>query len=207
LIGTSLLQWVSGNFFILSAGGMLGPIVVGAIRMLQNIMGVIHVLFLALENQVPLRASDLYTNKGLKAMYAYLKKVTVRGSLLTLLMACLIALFGKQIISLLYAGKNLEYASFLYAFGGLYVLVYIGTCLRFAIRTLEKTKAIFFAYVWSTVFSMLSARFIITHFQMSGVLIGLFLTQFIMQGYFLYSLNSKVKPEVSNNKFSHILKR
>ncbi len=194
LIGTSLLQWVSGNFFIISAGGMLGPIVVGAIRMLQNIMGVIHILFLALENQVPLKASHLYANKGLQAMYAYLKKVAIRGSLITLLMACTIALLGKQIISLLYAGKHLAYASFLYAFGGLYVLVFIGTCLRFAIRTLEKTKAIFFAYVWSTLFSILSANFIIKQFQMSGILIGLFATQLIMQGYFIYSLKGKSQP-------------
>ena len=68
LIGTSLLQWLSGNFFIVVAGGVLGSAAVGAIRLAQNIVGVLHVLFAAMENIIPVRAAELLNNTGKKAM-------------------------------------------------------------------------------------------------------------------------------------------
>ena len=57
LTATAILQWFSGNLFIIAAGAILGPRAVGATRMAQNVVGITHVLFLAMENIIPTRAS------------------------------------------------------------------------------------------------------------------------------------------------------
>ena len=60
LLGTAMLQWLSGNYFIIAAASILGPIAVGAVRMVQNIMGLCHVLFLAMENFLPVELSLIH---------------------------------------------------------------------------------------------------------------------------------------------------
>lgn len=192
LVGTTLLQWISGNFFIIVAGSLLGPIAVGAFRILQNIIGVLHVLFLAIENYVPVRASRIFQAQGLLSLQVFLRKITWKGSIVTLFISLLIAVFGKNIIALLYSGKYTEYAYLLYGFAFMYLLVFIGINFRFAIRTLEETRSIFIAYVLSAAFSLSLAIPIIRSFGVEGILIGLILTQVIMQAYFIYSLRSKL---------------
>ena len=59
LVYSAILQWGSGNFFILAAGAMLGSWSVGVIRVMQNTMGIFHVLFMALENILPISFSKI----------------------------------------------------------------------------------------------------------------------------------------------------
>lgn len=192
LLATSLLQWMSGNFFILAAASILSPLAVGTIRIMQNIIGLLHVLFLAIENYVPIRASKIFQADGKKALGHFLRQITWKGGLVTLFLAGSIALFGEEIIELLYQGKYTDQAYLLYGFAVLYILVFIGTNYRFAIRTLEQTKSIFIAYLWSAGFSLLFANGIITTFGIEGIIIGLIGTQLIMQFYFIYSLRTKI---------------
>ncbi len=190
LVGTALLQWFSGNIFILVAAALLSPLAVGAIRIIQNIMGLLHVLFLAFENIVPLRASKIFHEDGLRSLGIYLGKILVKGGLGTLAIGGTVALFGKEIMDLLYEGQHMEFAYLLYGFAGLYVLVFTGTIIRFAIRTLEQTRLIFISYIISALASMLLAKPMIAHFGINGVIIGLVLSQLIIQAYFIYSLRT-----------------
>lgn len=190
LVGTALLQWFSGNIFILVAAALLSPLAVGAIRIIQNIMGLLHVLFLVFENIVPLRASKIFHEDGLRPLGIYLGKMLVKGGLGTLAIGGMVALFGKEIMDLLYEGQHIEFAYLLYGFAGLYVLVFTGTIMRFAIRTLEQTRLIFISYIISALASMLLAKPMIAHFGINGVIIGLVLSQLIIQAYFIYSLRT-----------------
>lgn len=191
LIGTALLQWVSGNFFIIAAASILSPLTVGAIRILQNIVGVLHVFFLALENYIPLKATKIYYANGIKALRHFLVQVSWKGGLATLLISLTMAFFGKEIMTLLYGEKHLNYAYLLYGFALLYTLVFIGTNIRFAIRTLEQTRSIFIAYILSSGFSLVMAKPIIEKWGIDGIVIGLIITQVIMQLFFLFSLKQK----------------
>jgi hypothetical protein len=177
----------------LVAAALLSPLAVGAIRIIQNIMGLLHVLFLAFENIIPLRASQIFHENGLRSLGLYLGKMLVKGGLGTLAIGGTVALFGKEIMNLLYEGQHIEFAYLLYGFAGLYVLVFTGTIIRFAIRTLEKTRLIFISYIISALVSVLLAQPMITYFGINGVIIGLVLSQFIIQAYFIYSLRTHWK--------------
>lgn len=191
LLGTALLQWLSGNFFIITAGTLLGTSSVGAIRVAQNIMGVLHVFFLALENEVPVKAAMLYNKLGLKQLMHYIKQVGVLGGLLTIGVLTLVAFFSKEILSLLYGSEYVPFATILIGYCIIYLLVFFGTTLRFAIRTVEKNKSIFIAYIISTIFSLFSAKFIINQFDVYGVLVGIVITHVIMLSCYIFSLKKE----------------
>jgi O-antigen/teichoic acid export membrane protein len=193
LVGTALLQWVSGNFFIIVAGGLLGPVAIGAIRIAQNVVGVLHVLFSAMENIIPIKGAEILNQQGgVKAVH-YFKTMLFKGGVVTLIILILIALFRTQIITLFYGVEYLSYVSLLLGFTGLYVLVFVGTILGFVIRTFEMNHIFFWSYIVSTVFSLLAAKIIITQMGIYGVLIGLFITQFINISFYVLKLNSKLK--------------
>ncbi len=192
LVGTSVLQWLSGNFFLISANTILGATAVGAVKIVQNIIGVLHILFLAIENKIPVEASNVYAKKGIKGLTTFLKKIAIQGLLLTLLTVAALSLCGDFIITQLYGIEYKQYSSLFYSFSILYIIIFLGMILRYAIRTLEKTQFIFGAYVISAIFSVLSANFIINTYGIQGVVLGFILTQVIMQLYFIFGLKKEI---------------
>jgi O-antigen/teichoic acid export membrane protein len=193
LVGTALLQWVSGNFFIIVAGGLLGPVAIGAIRIAQNVVGVLHVLFSAMGNIIPIKGAEILGEEGEAKVIHYFKTMLFKGGLVTIPILIIIALLKSQIVSLFYGVDYLEYVNVLLGFTGLYVLVFIGTILGFVIRTFEMNQVFFWSYIITTAFSLLAAKPIITQMGIYGVLIGLFITQLINISFYLLKLNSKLK--------------
>ena len=193
LIGTSLLQWVSGNLFIIMAGSLIGSAAVGTIRIAQNIMGVLHVLFLAMENIVPVRAAELLKNNGRHSMLRYIGKISKQAAIPTGILIGLIVIFKSQIITALYGESFLDYKYILVSFCGLYVLIFIGTLVRFIIRTIENNKIIFISYVASTVLSLILAKPLVQHLEINGVILGLFLVQILTISIYFISLKSDLK--------------
>jgi O-antigen/teichoic acid export membrane protein len=193
LTATAVLQWFSGNLFIISAGAIIGPVAVGVTRMAQNIVGITHVLFLAMENIVPTRAAEYQREEGNEGMFNYLMKFTIQMGLVTFTLLALIAIFSKQIISFCYGPGYLAYQHVLVGFCALYVIVFLGYPMRYAIRTLEKTRAIFISFIFSSIFSIISAYPIIKMFGLNGVVVGLMITQIITLGIYLICLSNERK--------------
>jgi O-antigen/teichoic acid export membrane protein len=192
LTATALLQWFSGNLFIIAAGAILGPRAVGATRMAQNIVGITHVLFLAMENIIPARAANCQREGGNDKMFKYLWKFTLQMGIITFSLLATIAIFSKQIIRACYGNEFIMYNHMLIGFCLLYVIVFLGYPLRYAIRTMEKTKIIFWSFIASAAFSISCAYPIISHFGLYGVVAGLMITQLITFVIYLFSLRKEL---------------
>ncbi len=193
LIGTSLLQWLSGNFYLLTAAGVLGPVALGAIRIAQNVMGVMHVLLLTLENLVPLKAAETLHQKGSAATVKYVFHIFLQAAIPFIGLLVPIAFFRVELLELIYGNSYVDYAFVLLAFCGIYILIFIGTQLRFLIRTFERNSLIFWSYVATSILGLTTANFFVTHYQIHGVLAGIALTQIIMVGFYLFALKSELK--------------
>ena len=74
----------------------------------------------------------------------------------------------------------------------MYVIIFIGYPLRYAIRTLENTRLIFVSFIATSIFSVLTAYPIIKAFGLNGVLIGLGITQLITLFFYCFSLRNEV---------------
>ncbi len=179
LLGTSILQWLSGNYFIIVGASILGTTAVGAIRMVQNIMGLCHVLFLAMENVVPIEAARQFHAEGENALTKYLTQTTLQLGLGFCLILLTITLFSAEILNALYGVEAVQYSYIIYAYALSYVLVFLGHPFRFFLRTIEKTHPIFIAYVIGAIFSVSCAHLLLNYFEMYGLLFGLFATQFL----------------------------
>lgn len=196
LLGTSLLQWLSGNYFIIVGASILGTTAIGAIRMVQNIMGLCHVLFLTMENIIPIEAARQYHLEGENALTRYLADITWKTGLAFGLLLLALAFFSSPLLQALYGSAAVEYTYIMLAYVVLYALVFIGHPFRFLLRTIEKTQPIFVAYVLGSIFSMLFAKILLTSFAMNGLLFGLIATQFITvltYCFFTYSLPTQTK--------------
>ena len=68
LIGSALLQWTSGNYFIIVAGILFGPTSVGILRAAGNIIGITNVILQGLENIIPQSASRQFMELGLQRL-------------------------------------------------------------------------------------------------------------------------------------------
>ncbi|GEM_PF-642072 len=200
LVGKALLQWLSGNAFIIAAASVLGPAAAGAVRIAQNILGLTHVLFLALESIIPLRASYHLHRNGLNAFLHYMHAQAVRYGGLTLIILAGLALWARPIVSLLYGHGAAAWAWVVQGYCGLYVLVFATLMAQFVIRTFEHTRPIFWGYAASATFSLFAATLMVQWWQMPGVLAGLILSQFIPLAIYLLAIRKKIRslrPDVA----------
>lgn len=192
LLLTAILQWFSGNVLLISAGGILGVAAVGIIRVLQNIMGVLHVLFLTLENVVPVKASFLLVKHSKKHMFTYLKKVTLITGIVYGLLLLTLKLSGKWILGTLYGAQYEQYNYLLDAFILVYVLIFIGTLAQIVIKTLQLNHSIFIAYVFSVLAAFLIAAPLVNAFDLMGVIIGFGILQLITISIYFLTLKRKL---------------
>lgn len=196
LLATSVLQWSSGNYFIIVSAAILGPATVGLIRIVQNLMGLLHVIFLALENVIPLRAADILKQGGTQALYHYLKKTFMLFLIPIMAILLMMLSFHDQIIHFLYGDVQGRVGELIMAFSMIYLMVYLGTFFRFAIRTIEFNQLIFKSYMMTTAFSLLLAQPIVSQWGLMGVVIGLGLTQIISLIYFFFALQKSFKWKI-----------
>lgn len=180
LLGSAILQWMSGNYFVIVAGLALGPAEVGAIRAAQNLLGLTHILFQGLENIVPGEASHQYHKGGPQALLRYTLKVALVVLTGTALLAVPAAIFAKPLLEQVYGTFDQQSASAIIWFVPIYMLVAITLPLRAGLRSLERTKAVFVAYIASTVFALCTANHLVVKYAVDGVMFGIAITQVIM---------------------------
>lgn len=186
LIGSSLLQWGSGYFFVIAAGWWLGAPALGALRLAQYIFGLLNLLLQAIENYVLPKVAAI---KG--DLSAYWWKLMLKSLLIIVPILCLLSLFAKDIFSII-GGKDYEQYTFVvYGLSLVYLLITIGYPIRIAIRSLELNRDYFIGYILSVSTGLLLAPWLIKTWALQGVLAGIFLTQLIMICYWSFILQRK----------------
>ena len=188
LLASAVLQWFAGNFFIISAGSLLGNEAAGVVRIAQSIIGVLNVFFIALEMYVPVKAAKLLALGGQKQLFKFTKKVFWVGLVVCSLFALTIELTSSQLLTWLYGIQYAQYGHIITMFAVFYIIVFTGYPLRFALRALDNTKAMFFAYLLATIFSLLFSKSMINYWGIWGVLAGLAASQIIMQLWYVKEL-------------------
>jgi O-antigen/teichoic acid export membrane protein len=197
LIGSSLMQWTSGNFFLISAGTLLGPTAVGAIRAAQNLMGITHILFQGLENIVPIQASRYYHENGLDRLKTYLGQVVVNGGLATAAIALTLSVAPEFWLALVFGDSFAVYGSLVRWYGVLYILMFFGLPLRAGLRAIEHSKPIFWSYVATSIFALAVAYPLIRQFDLTGVMCGILATQVIMLSVLWVGFQMRISKKTS----------
>jgi O-antigen/teichoic acid export membrane protein len=131
---------------------------------------------------VPIVAAKVFNKQGHKSLFSYLRGVSLKTVLICSVLGALVLLFANWLIFNLYGEEYLSYAYLLIWFAVLNVLICISMPFRFALRTLENTKALFIATAVSALFGFLFAYSFIENYQINGVIVGLMISQLITIG-------------------------
>ncbi|MEW5704133.1 MAG: lipopolysaccharide biosynthesis protein [Pseudomonadota bacterium] len=190
LTPSALMLWTTGNLFIIAAGALLGTTAVGAIRAAQNLMGITHILFQGLENIVPTRAARHFHVGGKKALFDYLRRVTLLGSGAMAIVAVIAAIAPDYWLALVYGDDYVGYGYLLQWWAAIYPLIFLTLPLRSGLQAIERTQVVFAAYCWMTLFSILAAYPLIQLMGPSGVVAGIFITNVILIGKLLFGLTT-----------------
>ena len=141
--GNALLAWASNSAATIVAGALLGPIVVGALRAAYNLVGVLHILYFALENFLPVRAGQKLREGGIPALLHFLKRAAVFGATGTGCVVLALALAPGFWLNLTYGPEFAEYAILLQLVSISYFLLFFNLIVRIGLATLEHTRPLF----------------------------------------------------------------
>jgi O-antigen/teichoic acid export membrane protein len=182
LTPSAVLQWTSGNLFIVAAPVYYGAAAAGVLKASQNLMAATHIWFQGLDNVVPPEAARRLHEGGVRRMLAYVRSVLFKWGGLTLAFALVMGSAPGFWLRLVYGPEMAHYGYVLRLFALFYVLLYVGSPLRAGLLALEFTAPVFWSYLAMTAFSISLAIPMAKWLQLSGVMIGLLGTQVIFQG-------------------------
>lgn len=189
LLLSTLLQWCSGNFFIISSGALLGSVTLGVIRISQSIFGVFNVILQAVETYFLPRASKIAEEK--EKLNHLLSNVLLL-LLIVFIPFITIILISKNYILEYFVGKeSLEYSSILVGFSLVYLITIYGYPIRIGIKSLMMNQKFFIGYCISAIFSLLSAFWMIEKFSEIGIILGLSLSNLLPLVFWSYQLNNQ----------------
>jgi len=170
----AVAQWFGSNSYVVAAGLLLGTAAVGALKAAHTVIGVLHLVFLAMENVVPVAAARLLAVEGRERMTRYLKRVAVLGLTGTATISSFLALFPQWILRPLYHGEVTAEVTFaLRGLALLYLFAFAISLLQIGFRTLERTRVVFVTYLINTVVAVILAEPVVAAYGFKGVVLGM----------------------------------
>ena len=187
LLMTAVLQWGSGNFFVISSGLFLGAAALGALRLIQSVFGVLNLVLQTFENYTLPYASRLFQDSK-DVSKSFLRKMSIRGAVSVGALLILVFIFSKFIIVLIGGEAYAEYDFLVKGMALLYFIIFLGYPTRIAIRMMALNQLFFVGYVLSFLFSLLSFQYLLSTWNLWGAVIGLIINQIILFSVWQYFL-------------------
>jgi O-antigen/teichoic acid export membrane protein len=180
ILGSTILQWLTGNFFAVAAGALVGPIAVGVLRAAQQLLAPVQIITLAATNIIPIQSAHLLRNGGPQKMTAYLKKLALIGTMSIGFVGLIIAVPGSFWLTLVFGEKFAGYGALLPWYAGIALLVFWHQLILAGLRALEDTKAHFVGYLIAVPLSVGSAAKLIGFAGVYGAAAGIFFSHLII---------------------------
>jgi O-antigen/teichoic acid export membrane protein len=190
LLLTAVIQWWSGNLFIVAAGVFLGPVALGAFRLVQSLFGILNVLLQTYENYVLPQAVRIYETSVTESK-KYLQSISLKGALLFGTVLLLLFIFSEQVIYLAGGAKYVSYNYVIKGMAVLYFIIFVGYPVRMAVRMMLLNRIFFVGYAISFGVSLVSFNFLLKEYQLWGAIMGLIINQLILITFWQYFLAKK----------------
>tara|TARA_B100000963_G_scaffold346846_1_gene352543 strand:- start:1094 stop:2350 length:1257 start_codon:yes stop_codon:yes gene_type:complete len=179
MVLSSITQWFSGNLWVVNTGLILGLSQLGILRACQQIVQIINLLFQTFENIVPVEITKIYL-QNVSNINKYIKNFLIKKIIIIIFVVLFLSIFSKFILEIFY-GSNISKYNYILIFLSFNIfLVFLRIPYSSALRTLGSTKGIFLSSLTTSIFALLVSKYIISKFQIYGVLFGLFFTEFIL---------------------------
>jgi O-antigen/teichoic acid export membrane protein len=167
------LQWLGTQGVLMFSAGAIGAEPVGGIRAAQNIVGPINIIFLAMENVVPVVAAKRFSQKGITGLLAYLGRISAFGSALLIPVLLILAIFANPIIEFLYGGSYVAYATLvIWQVASIFLQFYLRQVFFF-LRTVTATGVIIRSGAIMSITSVVIAMLTVEQYNETAVMAAL----------------------------------
>lgn len=192
LAGSTLLSFIFANLFTFAAGILLGAASVGAMRAAFALVSIANIVIESCMNVVPVSASRKLITSGRAGLNAYLTKVAIYGTLAIASLLGVIVVAPRFWLRLLFGPQFEFYSNLIPWYTGIEFMTFFALVIGTWYRTLESTRLIFVAYVFSVILSLVVAYPLITNLGVTGAVIGLLAGQFAQVGFMFMWARLKV---------------
>ena len=199
LVGSAVVQWTSGNFFLPAAAIVLGPAAAGGVRAAQTLGQVLFVLFNGLENYLPNEAARRFHKRGIGALRSYLRSSGKAVMAISGVLCLTIALSGRFLLTFLYGRQYSGFAGVLAIMMAAYFVTSAALPARFGLRVLEYTSPLFAAQVAAGALTVGTIFPLIAHFGVTGAAWTSFASQLLMLGIVSTALMSRMRREAGTS--------
>lgn len=168
----NILQWLGSQGVLLSGAGVLGAREAGGVRAAQNLLGPVHVAYQALENIVPIRASEEAMLRGIDGVRKYLRRFTIFGLMALTAMFLPVALFSKSILGIIYGPATVPFWTIvILQLGYLWIGLPWRQCV-YLFRTIGKSHYLVWANTCASLVAFGSVFLYMRHFGAAGIVMA-----------------------------------
>ncbi len=167
---------------------MIGDQAVGGLRFGQILLGVTHFIMMAMENFVPKFAAVKYKEGGIRALKHYLVQQFWLFGFVTGSLILLIAIPAEFWLHYIFSPETVQYSGVLRLYALSYAFVFTRELWNVYLRTIEKTRYSFNAYVLSTIVSLIIVYPAIKYFGIQGGAAVFTIASLISMVYTLYKV-------------------
>lgn len=182
LLGSNIAYWIGSQAMIYLTATMLNIAVTGAMAATLNIVAVANILFLALENFVPVRAAKAYASGGIVMLNNYLCRVAVFGAVGTIGLVAVAAVGAEFWLALVYDNAYSGYGWVVYWWAFYYLISFFQRPLSAGLRVLGQTRAIFSSSLCGAVVTLMLGVPAIYYSGLQGAMLSLCGAQAVMIG-------------------------
>ncbi len=179
LVGTASLQWLSGDYFIFMTSVVMGTTSVGILRAVERIMAVLNILILTIENIYPSKAAAAYKEQYKAGLWVCVKSMYKREGLAILAISIVLCVFAEPMLALIYGENMREHGYLLQFFALAYMFTFIRLPMHIILRTCHRTRPIFASFCVTALFSLATAKWLITDYGLNGAAVGIVVTRIL----------------------------
>lgn len=197
LLPSALMHWTTAQAFIIMAGGVLGAATVGMLRAAMAVVGIVHIVYLGMENFAPIHAAQVFHRQGSRALRRYLKGLTWKAGSAVLLLLLIINLNATSITRLMFGTDYTELGPFLLAFSMIYFVALLNVILGVWALAIESTRVVFVSLAAMTAVTLVAAYPFVVFAGVAGALSGAFLIEFTRGGILFTALSRRASAAAS----------
>lgn len=145
MMGSTLANWISVEFYPVLTAGMVSFAAAGAYRAIQNLVAPIHALLRATDTFLTPRAAAGFQNEGAPAVRRVLRLIYIFNGLPVLALLGFALVFPRQILGFLYGETYLPYSPGVVLMAIFYALWFAYWPLQTVLKASRQSKPIFVA--------------------------------------------------------------
>jgi O-antigen/teichoic acid export membrane protein len=172
ILGGTIANWVSIEFYPVLTAGMISFAAAGAYRALQNLVAPIHMLLRATDTFLTPRAARLYSTNGKIALIHNLRLTYLIAGIPILCFLSIAILFPIPLLRLLYGETYVSYSSGMVLMAIFYALWFAYWPLQTALKAARLSRPIFIANLAATIAMFTVGIWMIYQWGVYGTIAG-----------------------------------